>query len=92
MTDPVIQQARKLRDSLLDVAKEHDIRSESPSTSSVAAELAKMDAQTCRSAAEMLAKLGTEVTRLRLGIGHFDYGQMPRRELVQMSKTWNSQS
>jgi len=88
-TDPVIRDAIRLRDRLLDVTKEHDYKARAATHKSTI-ECAEMDAQTCRAAAAMLEKLGTEVTRLRLGIGHLHYGMMDRLELNQMTKNWNA--
>jgi hypothetical protein len=45
--------------------------------------------RTVADAADMLQVLGTEVTRQRLAIGHFLYGQIDRHELRRISETWN---
>lgn len=52
-------------------------------------ELALIDAKTCDDAAALLQKFGTEVTRLRAGIGCYLYGRLERHELRQMTETWN---
>lgn len=83
-SEPVIAAAIKLRDRLGDVAKEIGYRRDGN------AELNAMDAKVCADAAAMLEKLGTEVTRLRLGIGHLYYGRLDRTELWNMSRNWNS--
>lgn len=85
MTDPVIRDAIKLRDRLRDVAKELRMRRDGN------VECNEMDAQSCDDSADMLQKLGTEVSRLREGIGHFKYGQMSRVNLIGMPDTWNDQ-
>jgi hypothetical protein len=72
--DPVIERAIKLRDRLLDCAKEFDFNALRYMKLG-AREAVEEDAKACREAAEMMAKLGTEVTRLRLGIQHFYYGR-----------------
>lgn len=88
MEDPVIDQAIKLRDRLLDVAKELRIAARSAKTDA-GRQCADMDAKTCDDAAAMLQKLGTEVTRLRQGIGCFHYGRIDRFALRRMSENWN---
>lgn len=87
MSDPVIERAKKLRERLGDVVRELEYVAKASEGSKQ--KLAEMDAQTCREAAEMLATLGIEVTRLRLGIGHLFYGRMDRIELNRMTKNWN---
>ena len=83
MTDPIIQHAIKLRSQLLDVAKELG----RPPAMNM--QLRAMDAKTCNDSAEMLKKLGTEIARLRLGIGHYEYGKISRHDLIQMPRSWN---
>ena len=54
--------------------------------------LAEHDAVACERAAAMLEKLGTEVTRLRLGISHYyycDHTGMSVVELRRMTENWN---
>ena len=87
MTDPVIRDAIKLRDRLVECAKEFRIlgkRAKTPAGASWA-----IDANACDQAAAMLQKLGTEVTRLRLTIQHFDAGRMSRLELRKVVGNWN---
>ena len=81
--DSTMREAIRLRDRLLDVAKELRLRRDG------LPELNKLDAQSCDDSAQMLQKLGTEVTRLREGIGHFEYGMMSRHDLIQMPRRWN---
>jgi hypothetical protein len=88
MTDPVIVKAIQLRDQLVSCADELAIQARIGRNSS-ARELAAMEAQSCRDAAEMLEKLGTEVSRLRLAIGHFRYGRLARGALEAMANNWN---
>lgn len=88
MTDPVIKLAIKQRDGLLDCAKEFR-RQGSIAQRNSARELAELDARACEDAAAMLKKLGTEVTRLRLTIGHFGCGRMNRSDLRKAAETWN---
>ena len=92
-TDPVIREAIKLRDSLEDTAKEFDIiEQEAISEGKKPKALcANMDARRIRDAIDMLAKLGTEVTRLRLGIEHAadPRAGMSLKELTNMTKSWN---
>ena len=90
MTDPVIKDAIKLRDGLLEAAKEFRILARRADRQTTR-ELREFDADCCEAAAKMMAKLGTEVTRLRLGIGHHLSGQMPldRHELRKMTVDWN---
>ncbi len=86
--DPIIDQAIRLRDGLLGAANEFR-HIGGPSANAVTKELMELDAKTCEDAAKMLQKLGTEVTRLRLGIGHYRYGMVDRSALVRMSESWN---
>ena len=79
----VIKNAARLRDHLLDVAKELRLRRDGN------IELWELDAKACDDAAAMLRKLGTEVTRLRLAIGHHKYGMMSCADLFQIPDTWN---
>ena len=88
MTDPVIAEAIKLRDKLLECAKEfrhHGVMARTDAGK----KMAEFDALICEASAEMMAKLGTEVTRLRLGIQHFDHGRMDRLELRKFPNSWN---
>lgn len=87
-TDPVIRDAIKLRDGLLECAREFRVYG-GKSRHASGRELAEMDAKVCENAAVMLQKLGTEVTRLRLCIGHFDYGRMDRSDLRRATQNWN---
>ncbi len=89
--DPVIALAIKQRDCLLDCAKEFRIHGNMAKTVS-AKKLAEFDAAVCEDAAKMLEKLGTEISRLRLAIQHFDHGRMGRFELRDVVKNWNGQS
>lgn len=80
--DPVIDEALKIRDRLLNVAKEIGYQHKPGA-------LRDFDMKTCKQAAEMLQKLGTEVDRLRMGIGHFHHGRMSIFDLEKMTKNWN---
>lgn len=91
MTDPVIQEAIKLRDRLKDAAKEFRIL-EKRATHKATKKMAGRDAEACEESALMLQKLGTEVTRLREGIGCFKYGQLSRFDLIKMRDNWNDDS
>ena len=71
--DPILEQARSLRDALRDIAKG----------------LGERDAKTCGECVEMMENLGTEVDRLRDGIGCFRIGQLERDTLFNMARTWN---
>ena len=86
--DPILDQAVKLRDGLLGAANEFRCRG-ALTKSAVTKELSELDAKTCEDAAKMHQKLGTEVTRLRLGIGHYKYGMLDRSDLIRMSESWN---
>ncbi len=88
MTDPIIDQAIKLSNGLLAAAKEFRYIG-GPSATAVTKELMEHDAKTCEDAAKMLQKLSMEVTRLRLGIGHYKYGMLNRSNLIQMAESWN---
>lgn len=92
-TDPVIREAIKLRESLEDTAKEFDIVEQEAVRDGKKAKAlcANMDARRIREAMDMLAKLGTEVTRLRLGIEHAadPRAGMSLKELNNMTKSWN---
>jgi precorrin-6x reductase len=90
-SDQVIERAIKLRDQLLECAKEFDIHA-LRYTRPGARKAVESDAKACREAAEMMAKLGTEVTRLRLGIQHFDHGRIDRFELREMVENWNGEA
>lgn len=96
MSDSVIRDAIKLRDALLQVAKEIETRAETDKalrrSSKTAQELALMDSRTCIEAAQMLQVLGTEVTRLREGIGLHHYGQLAERRLDWMAQNWNGRT
>ena len=81
--DPVIAEAIKIRDNVRSAAKEFRYRRDGNK------ELNEMDAKACEDAAVMLQKLGTEVTRLRLAIGHYKYGMMSRQDLIKIPDTWN---
>ena len=84
MTDATTKAAIKIRDRLNEVATELKRRLDG------LPELNRMDARTCEDAALMLEKLGTEVTRLRLGIGCYRYGRLSRVDLFAMTRNWNS--
>ena len=86
--DPILDQAVQLRDDLLRTAKEFRFMG-GPLASKATKELLALDAKTCDDAAKMLQKLGTEVTRLRLGIGHYKYGMLDRSDLIRISESWN---
>jgi hypothetical protein len=89
--DPIIAQATKLRDGLLSAAKEFRYIG-ARSTRAATQELTEHDAKTCEDAAKMLRKLGIEVTRLRLAIGHYSYGKLSRADLISMVGNWNDES
>lgn len=89
MTDPVIRVAINLRDRLRETERELRILA-STATHPATRTMRGFDADSCRDAALMLEKLGTEVTRLRLGVGHFFYGWMSRVDLGRMARCWNS--
>lgn len=89
MTDRIIQTAITLRDCLVECAHELRYHGQKAMTDS-AKELAAIDAATCDNAAIMLQTLGTEVTRLRLGIQHFHAGRMTRWDLLEMTENWNA--
>ena len=86
--DPIINQAKKLHGGLLSAAKEFRYIG-ARSTHAASKELMEHDAKTCEDAAKMLRKLGTEITRLRLGIGHYEYGKLTRADLIGMTENWN---
>ena len=91
-SDPVIERAKKLRNSLLDTAKEFDYIAVTANAKGnvLKFELAQMDAKVCRDAAEMLEKLGLEVDRLRQGIGcNYYTGSPDRNRLYRMTQNWN---
>lgn len=88
MTDLVIATAIKLRDRMVDCAKEFELR-KLTARRPVDVELAEGDAKDCLETAAMLQKLGTEVTRLRLAIQHFDCGRLSRFELREIVTNWN---
>jgi hypothetical protein len=96
MSDRVIENGVKLRDSLEQCAKEFRIHSQMARTDSgktlceYDAQICEYDAQICEASARMLEKLGTEVTRLRLCIQHWRYGRMGDDELRKIPDTWNS--
>jgi hypothetical protein len=87
-TDPVIRAAIKIRNRLVDCAKEFRIHGRM-ARKPAGVEMAEHDAKACDEAAAMLQKLGTEVTRLRLSIQHFNAGRMSRFELSEVVKNWN---
>jgi len=89
-TDPVIRDAINMRDGLLHIAKEFRMQGEDPRVSATRKELAAIDAKYCEDAAEMLQKLGTEVDRLRMGIGGMLDYHMSRGDLRQMTRNWNN--
>ncbi len=84
--DPTILSAKCLRDRLLDVGRELGQRREGNP------ELNRMDAATCRDAAAMMKRLGTEVTRLRETIGCFEHGRLSRLDLVRIPLSWNNET
>jgi hypothetical protein len=88
MSDPIIKDAIQIRDHLLDVAKEIRHRKKRETHSSTV-NLMEYDAAYCEAAAAMLQKLGTEITRLRLTIRHFDQNMMDRTGLRNVVRTWN---
>ena len=83
--DSPIDEAVRVRDRLLDIAKELRRRRDGHD------ELNEMDAKTCEQAAAFMQKFGTEVFRLRESIGHFQYGMMGRIELIRVPNTWNGE-
>ena len=86
--DAVMRKAIKQRDLLLECAREFRHYGAMARTNT-GREMAERDAKACEDAAEMMAKLGTEVTRLRQGIGCFFCGRLDRIELNAMTKNWN---
>lgn len=86
-TDP-LDYAKKLREKLGDIAIELT-RNAERSKDAAAKELLEFEALCCVEAAGMIAKLGTEVTRLRLTIQHYDHGRMTRTQLANAAETWN---
>ena len=89
MTDIVLQQAKGLKERLLDIAQEHDYMSMKPGLSTVQQDMHELDRQSCIDSANMIEKLATEVIRLRLSIGHFKYGRLSEFDLFKVSETWN---
>ena len=89
MSDQVIKRSIWLRDQLLQCAKEFGYISEKTAHAS-AKRMAAHDKSTCEEAAAMIEKLGTEVTRLRLCIQHFDHGRMSRFALRDVVENWNA--
>lgn len=88
MDDPVIDKAKLLHKQLLDTAQEFRYKI-NRSNSFAAMDLAKHDAEVCEAASKMLRKLSLEVTRLRLGIGHYQYGRLSRADLINLTENWN---
>lgn len=90
--DAVIRNAKLHASRLIEIGHEFDLkRREAESLGrTVQAELDALDGDACRCAAELLAKLGTEVIRLRLSIGHYEYGHMTRDALIRVPRTWNA--
>lgn len=103
-TDSVIKEAKRLRDRLISAGNELNRRAEflrlkanSPTVlvkeakaMRTEAELAELDGKACLESAKMLQKLGTEVFRLRAGIGcYLDTGDPDRGRLRQMTQNWN---
>ena len=86
--DTTITQAIKLRDGLLSAASEFR-HIGTRSTRSITRKLLEHDAKVCEDSAKMLQKFSTEVTRLRLGIGHYGYGKLSRTDLINMIENWN---
>ncbi len=83
MTDPVIAEAVKIRDRVRSAGQEFRRRTDG------LRELNEIDAKSCDEAADMLQKLGTEVTRLRLAIGCYRDYRMNRSDLSHVADTWN---
>ena len=89
MSDGPIRRAIRLRDDLLSVAKDIGFRRPKNETEK---ELNAIDQKACLDAAEMLQTFGTEVSRLRLAIGHYRFGRLSDHELGRISETWNGEA
>lgn len=89
--DQVTQDAIKLQRQLSEIASEFRMFS-ALAVTDVGSEIAKRNAKACDDAAAMLQKLGTEVTRLREGIGCYHYGRLDRQDLWRMARSWNGDS
>lgn len=74
-TDPVIADAITLRERLERCAKEFRIHGQMSRTDA-GKTMAEFDAKSCEAAAEMLEKLGTEVTRLHPTFRPRTYGSL----------------
>lgn len=88
-TDPVIRDAIKLRDGLIECAREWRHYVQMHARTDAAKRLGEHDAQISERAAAMLEKLGTEVDRLRQAIGCFGDGRASRSELRHLVNSWN---
>ena len=89
MSNDRIALAIKQRNRLIECAKEFRFHGRKHQKDSPGRNLAELDAQACEEAAKMMQHLGTEVTRLRLGIQHFAAGRMSRGDLIAMTTNWN---
>lgn len=83
-----IQDGIAVRDKLLEVAAELELRARTL-RSEDARELCEYEAAVVRLGAAAIQKFGTEVTRLREGIGCHHYGRLAEFDLYQMSQNWN---
>ena len=88
-TDPVIRDAIKLRDGLIECAREWRYYVQMHARTDAAKRMGEHDAQISERAAAMLEKLGIEIDRLRQAIGCFSDGRMSRPELRQLVNSWN---
>ncbi len=88
-TESVIADSIRLRNRLVESAA---FRSADTLRTDAQRELRDYDVSVMEDAALMIEKLGQEVTRLRLGIGHFEYGQIDKSLLCKMARDWNGSS
>jgi hypothetical protein len=91
MSDDATRDAIRLTNSLVDLGKYLHV-SARVEQDPAKRQLMVYDSKTCQDAAQMLQKLGTEVVRLREGIGCFHYGKLNERDLYGMSQNWNGES
>lgn len=88
--DPVIAESMHIHDDLYGCANE--FYNESRVSKGKARQLNLFDQQVCLDAANMIQKLATELTRLRLTIQcHCDTGVPDRNEMRRATKNWNAQ-
>ena len=88
-TDPVIRDAIKLRDALIECAREWRYYVQMHARTDAAKRMGEHDAKISEQAAAMLEKLGIEVDRLRQSIGCFGDGRMSRSEIRHLVNSWN---